>query len=86
LAETWLKENLVHFFATDAHDTKYRRPVLSGCYRKVANSMGEQSAERLLKKNPEAVINNMPMPYQPPPLRLSKPERKHGWFSFLTGR
>jgi len=48
--------------------------------------MGAETAERLLKKNPEAVINDMPMPFQPPPLGLRKEERKHRWFSFLTGR
>jgi len=86
LAEAWLEENLVHFFATDAHDVTYRPPVLSGCYRKVADSMGEETAERLLKKNPEAVISHMPMPLQPPPLPPKKQERKRRWFSFLTRR
>jgi hypothetical protein len=60
--------------------------VLSGCYRKVADSMGEETAERLLKKNPEAVISHMPMPLQPPPLPPKKQERKRRWFSFLTRR
>jgi protein-tyrosine phosphatase len=86
LAEAWLEGNLVHFFASDAHDVKYRRPVLSECYRKVADSMGEETAERLLKKNPEAVINGMPMPSQPPPIQSSKKERKQSWFSFFTRR
>jgi protein-tyrosine phosphatase len=84
LAEGWLAENLVHFFASDAHDVKHRRPVLSECYRKVADSMGEETAERLLKKNPEAVINDAPMPGQPLPIQSSKQERKRGWFSFFT--
>jgi protein-tyrosine phosphatase len=86
MAEAWLEANLVHFFASDAHDVKYRRPVLSGCYRKVAESMGEETAERLLKKNPAAVINGKPLPPQPLPLESAKKERKRGWFSFLTGR
>jgi protein-tyrosine phosphatase len=86
LAEAWLERNLVHFFASDAHDVKYRPPILSECYRKVADSKGDETAERLLKKNPEAVINGMPMPRQPPPLESSKQEPKRGWFSFFTGR
>jgi protein-tyrosine phosphatase len=86
LAEAWLAENLVHFFASDAHDVKYRRPVLSACYRKVAASMGEETAERLMEKNPEAVIKGMPMPPQPQPIESRKQESKRGWFSFLTGR
>ena len=86
LAEEWLNSNLVHFFATDAHSTRFRRPVLSECYRKVAESKGEATAERLLKENPEAVINNQPMAYQPPPLRPKGAERRRRWFSFLARR
>jgi protein-tyrosine phosphatase len=86
LAEAWLERNLVHFFASDAHDVKYRPPMLSECYRKAADSKGEETAQRLLKKNPEAVIRGMPMPPQPPPIASSKQEPKRRWFSFLTGR
>jgi hypothetical protein len=60
--------------------------MLSECYRKLVDSMGAETAERLLKKNPEAVINGRPMPPQPPPLQSIKQERKRGWFSFFTGR
>jgi protein-tyrosine phosphatase len=86
LAEAWLERNLVHFFASDAHDVKHRPPILSECYRKVADSKGDEAAERLMKKNPEAVINGMRMPPQPLPIESSQREPKRGWFSFLTGR
>jgi protein-tyrosine phosphatase len=86
LAEAWVAENLVHFIASDAHDVKYRRPVLSDSYRKLADLMGAETAERLLKKNPEAVISALPLPPQPPPLPPSKQERKRRWFSFLARR
>ena len=86
LAEAWLDSNLVHFFASDAHSTKFRRPVLSECYRKVAESKGEETAERLLKKNPEAVINDKPLPFQPPPLQPRQQEGKRRWFSFFARR
>ncbi len=86
LAETWLQENLIHFFASDAHDVKHRRPMLSECYRKVAESMGEETADRLMKKNPEAVINGASMPRQPYPIRPKKQERKRGWLSFFTNK
>ncbi len=33
LAEQWLEQNLIHFFASDAHDLRYRPPVLSACYQ-----------------------------------------------------
>jgi len=86
LAEAWVAENLVHFIASDAHDVSYRRPVLSDSYRKLADLMGAETAERLLKKNPEAVISALPLPPQPSPLPPSKQERKRRWFSFLARR
>jgi protein-tyrosine phosphatase len=86
LAEAWLDRNLIHFFASDAHDIKHRPPTLSECYRKVADSKGDETADRLMKKNPGAVINGVPLPAQLAPIESSKPERKRSWFSFLRGR
>jgi protein-tyrosine phosphatase len=83
LAENWLERNLVHFFASDAHDPKHRPPILSECYRKVAETKGEEVADRLLKKNPEAVINGTPLPLQPLPVEPIRLKRKRSWFSFL---
>ena len=56
-----------------------------GCYRKVADSKGEEMAARLLQKNPEAVISGKPMLPQPPPMDPSKHEGKRNWFSFFGG-
>ena len=78
-------ENLVHFFATDAHDTKHRPPLLSPCYEKVAATCGAETADRLLIRNPEAVINDMPLPKGPEPLK-SRRGQKSGWLSFFTRR
>lgn len=83
LAEDWLDKNLVHFFASDAHDTKHRPPILSKCYQKVAQAKGEERAELLLRKNPEAVIQGKPLPPQPPPVAEELSPRKRRWFSFL---
>jgi protein-tyrosine phosphatase len=85
LAAQWLHGNLIHFFATDAHNLKHRPPVLSECYRKVADSEGEEMAARLLQKNPEAVINGTPMPPQPPPIDPREQKGKRRWLSFLRG-
>jgi protein-tyrosine phosphatase len=77
-AEKWLEENLVHFFATDAHDVKYRPPLLSTCHAKVVETQGEDVAERLLTKNQEAVINGKALPPAPEPVapKTSAPKRK----------
>jgi len=82
LCTLWLKHNLVHFFASDAHDERHRPPLLSSCYERLTEEYGQDVAERLLVKNPEAVINGRPLPPGPEPIDFKKPKRK-GWFSFL---
>ncbi len=57
LSEEWLDRNLIHFFASDAHDLVYRPPSLSACYEKVAAAKGKETADLLLEKNPSAVVN-----------------------------
>lgn len=84
LCEMWLDRNLVHFFASDAHDTKYRPPVLSVCYERLAAAKGESEAERIMRRNPEAVIQGRPLPPSPQPLAAKAPKR--GLFSFLRRR
>ena len=81
-AELWLEQNLIHFFASDAHDLKYRPPVLSECYEKVAEARGKEVAELLLTRNPQAVINGHPLPPGLEPLDFTPP-KKRSWFSFL---
>lgn len=81
-AEKWLEQNLVTFFASDAHDARDRPPVLSTSYKRVAELKGEEIANLLFKLNPEAVINGQPLPPQPEPVEAA-PRRKRRWFSFL---
>ena len=83
LAEAWLDYNLIHFFASDAHDLKHRPPVLSACYQKVAASRGKERADLLLTKNPEAVIQGLALPPGPEPLEPPSFKRKRSWFSFF---
>ena len=83
LVELWLEHNLVHFLASDAHDDKHRPPVLSPCYDLLVQNWGKPTADRLLVRNPEAVINGRPLPPgpEPRPIRVAKPKR--GWLSFF---
>lgn len=82
-AEQWLEQNLIHFFASDAHDTSHRPPILSECYRTVAKAKGPEVADLLLKQNPAAVIQGQPLPPGLPPLEQSQVKRKRPWYSFL---
>lgn len=82
-SELWLDQRLIHFFASDAHDPKYRPPILSECYQKATDAKGELVAGLLLKQNPQAVIEGRPLPpgLEPIDPRLAKKKRR--WFSFL---
>ncbi|MGO8787872.1 MAG: tyrosine-protein phosphatase [Terriglobia bacterium] len=82
-AEMLLDAGSIHFFASDAHDTKRRPPLLSPCYRKVADAKGEEIADLLLNKNPEAIINGQPLPPQPDWAEDQSDGKKRSWFSFL---
>lgn len=53
-----LKRQLVHFVATDAHDTEKRGPHISECAKYISRKFGEAYAEELLYENPMHVIRN----------------------------
>lgn len=87
-SENLLNQGLVHFFASDAHDIQRRPPILSECYKKLASERGEEVADLVMRKNPEAVINGQPLPTQPDwhGDENSGDSRKRSWYSFLLGR
>ena len=51
-----LKEGLVDYIATDAHDLSKRKPVLSECYTFVKKKYGEAYADKLLRFKPEKIF------------------------------
>lgn len=53
-----LKEELVHFVATDALDSDQNAPYLRECAEYIERKYGEDYMEELLYKNPKAVIEN----------------------------
>ena len=64
----WLLDRAaVHILATDAHDMKYRLPVLSEARAVAAEIVGEEYAAALVEGNPGAVIKGEPVPYCPRP-------------------
>jgi protein-tyrosine phosphatase len=58
MCETMLKNNMVHFIASDAHGTKNRTPVLSKARDAAAKMIGLDAAEKLVNANPAALLNN----------------------------
>lgn len=51
-----LKNHLVHFVATDAHDTGKRAPELAECRDFISRKFGQDYSDRLLWNNPMSVI------------------------------
>jgi len=51
-----LKQNLVHFIASDAHSIDLRPPILSNAYRFIESRAGKKTAEMLFTVNPGKVV------------------------------
>jgi protein-tyrosine phosphatase len=56
-----LRKEAVHFIATDAHSTDFRRPVLSEGLKHAGKIIGKERAKKLVWDNPEAVLNDQPL-------------------------
>ncbi len=57
-ARKLLKEDMVHFIATDGHDTNGRAPLISDAVRYVIKHFGEDRCRKLVIDNPQKVIEN----------------------------
>ncbi len=57
VAESLVKQGLVHFIATDAHNRRSRPPVLSQAFRRVAEIAGRDAAVEMFCRNPGAVVS-----------------------------
>ena len=64
-AEKWIACGLVHFVASDAHNTRSRPLRLSDAFKKVGESFGEVKARGLFLENPRAAIDGQPLAYVP---------------------
>jgi len=76
-AWSWIGRGLVHFVASDAHNTARRPLKLRFAYEAVAERCGEEKARALLLENPLAAFEGRPLPHVPevsvdPPLARRK--------------
>ncbi len=56
VSETMLKQNLVHFLVSDAHDPERRVPLLAAALHAASKLIGKQAAHELVWENPAAVL------------------------------
>ncbi|HEY8461984.1 MAG TPA: CpsB/CapC family capsule biosynthesis tyrosine phosphatase [Blastocatellia bacterium] len=84
LAKRIIEAGLAHFIATDAHHHDRRRPVLSRAAAVAADWGGEEYARAMVEANPEALVNDRAIPFQPEPdidALLGRRKMK-SWFAF----
>jgi protein-tyrosine phosphatase len=67
-----LERGLVHFLASDAHDCKYRPPMLDEVWNLTAKQYGENTAHRLLEENPRATLTGADLPLEPEAVKKKK--------------
>jgi len=62
-AVLYLKLGLIHFLGSDCHNSRVTLPYYSSALKKIAGLIGADSAERLVKDNPQAVLDDREIPY-----------------------
>ena len=84
LAKRIIEAGLAHFIATDAHHQDRRRPVLSSAAEAAADWGGEEYARAMVESNPEALINDRAIPFQPDANvdALLGRKKNKSWFAF----
>jgi protein-tyrosine phosphatase len=60
-ASALLDAGLVHFVASDAHGVRRRPPGLRRAFQAIAGRWGDETAHRLTKENPAAVLADRPL-------------------------
>jgi protein-tyrosine phosphatase len=85
--EGWLDQKIVHFVASDAHNTNQRPLRLKEAYELVAGRWGESTAQSLFRSNPLAAFEGRTLPYEPelsaPPERIERTSRRRKRFIFF---
>jgi len=63
MAEWLLQREAIHVVASDAHDPRHRRPVLSQAREVIAELAGGAVADALVTHNPAAIVEGKSLPY-----------------------
>ena len=87
ISHSFLRQNWVHFIATDAHDLVSRPPKLREAYELIVEEYDKETAERLCVDNPRAAFFGDPMPPQPEPedIFLDRSRKPSGFFNKIFG-
>lgn len=72
-SERMLDEGLVHLVATDAHNLRNRRPLLTAAKQAVSARLGEQAAVDMVLTRPRLVLENASPERAPAPVAAARP-------------
>jgi protein-tyrosine phosphatase len=75
----WLREDLVHIVASDAHNMRTRPLRLQSAYDLVVDQFGLEKARALFLENPLAAFEGRDLPHVPN-LEISPPRKKRFFF------
>jgi protein-tyrosine phosphatase len=78
----WMEDGLVHFVASDAHNTRGRPLKLQAAFDLVRGQCGEEKARGLFVENPMAAFEGRELTYVPELKEESKPSRRKRFFFF----
>lgn len=67
MARSWIRDGMVHFLATDAHNMTKRKPRMRDARETLRELAGDAVTEALTYGNPRAIIENRPLAYEPEP-------------------
>jgi protein-tyrosine phosphatase len=81
-AWSWIAAGMIHFIATDAHNTAKRPLKLKFAFDLIAEKMGEEVAKALLIENPMAAFDGQPLPFVPEMALDLEPRKKKRFFFF----
>jgi protein-tyrosine phosphatase len=76
VAKVFLKHNLVHLIASDAHDSEKRPPLLRGAVERAKKIVSEEKALAMVTEIPQAILDNQAIPEYGDPLN---PEKRRKW-------
>jgi protein-tyrosine phosphatase len=78
----WIAEGLVHFVASDAHNTRTRPLRLQPAYDVVVKQFGEEKAGALFRDNPLAAFEGQELPHVPE-VKDERPQPRRKRFFFF---
>jgi protein-tyrosine phosphatase len=79
---SWIREGLIHFVASDAHNTKRRPLRLQPAYDVIVDQFGQEKARALFLENPLAAFEGRELPHVPEVEEEAPPPRRKRFFFF----